>query len=62
VRGFLVRFFVTLTGTQIGITIQFLVTANACIRRVVRNNEPVGAEGLASVATEDVALHKDLIV
>jgi hypothetical protein len=51
-----------LTGSQIGETVQLLITTGAGVWRVLRNDQTVGAEGLAGVAPEDVALDEHLVV
>lgn len=49
-------------GTQVGKPIQLLVTADARVGAVLGDDQAVGAQGLAGVAAEDVALDEDVVV
>lgn len=53
---------VQLTGSEVGEPIELLITADAGVGAVLGNDQAVGAQGLASVAPEDVALHENLVV
>lgn len=48
------------TGSKVGIAIKLLVTTSASVGRVHRDDKPVGAQSLASIASEDVAFNKNL--
>lgn len=49
-------------GAQVGESIQLLVAADASVRAILGDDQTVGAESLAGVAAEDVALDEDVVV
>lgn len=49
-------------GAQVGKPIQLLVAADARVGAVLGDDQAVGAQGLAGVAAEDVALDEDVVV
>lgn len=49
-------------GAQVGESIQLLVAADAGVGAVLGDDQTVGAESLAGVAAEDVALDEDVVV
>lgn len=51
-----------LTGTKVRVAVELLVTADASVGRVLRDDQAVGAQGLAGLAAENVALDEDLVV
>jgi hypothetical protein len=51
-----------LTGSEIGETVQLFVATGASVRRIFGNDQTIGAERLAGVAPEDVALDEHLVV
>jgi hypothetical protein len=48
------------TGSEVRISIKLLITASASVGRIHGDDKTVGAQGLASVTTEDVALNQNL--
>lgn len=51
-----------LTSTKVHEPINLLVATRACVRRVLRDHEPVRAQRLGGVAPEDVALDQHLVI
>lgn len=49
-------------GAQVGKPVQLLVAADAGVGAVLGDDQAVGAQGLAGVAAEDVALDEDVVV